>query len=243
MKKSLIVAALVLIGVAGSVRAVSENGFTLNVLHDGEPVKEIIEGDVRRTAIPFGSEYAVRLRNTNGRRCVAKVSIDGAPVSKMGNFVLVADGVLDLERFLDASLTDGSKFKFVSLDHPDVDDPGRAENGLIEVEFRLEKEVKYIRQPYYPPQLYYPPQPYHIDTNVWRWGYGYGDIILLSSTYTDCNLTSGFDTEEATVTVNCSATLPGATVEGGQSQQAFHKVTMDTEDKVVTLKLWLRGIK
>jgi len=220
MKKSLIVAALVLIGVAGSVRAVSENGFTLNVLHDGEPVKEIIEGDVRRTAIPFGSEYAVRLRNTNGRRCVAKVSIDGAPVSKMGNFVLVADGVLDLERFLDASLTDGSKFKFVSLDHPDVDDPGRAENGLIEVEFRLEKERP-------PVEFYYYEGPYII-TNEWHDG-----IRIWDTTPIDCSATS----------YSCSsATLPGATVEGGKSDQAFRAVSFEAGDEVVVLRLQLRGI-
>jgi len=226
-----------------NIRAVSDKGFVLNVLHDNVLVREIAEDGKRRAAIPFDTEYKLRLKNANARRCTARVKIDGTLVSKLGDIIVDSNGHLDLERFLDASLTEGKRFKFVTLGHPDVDDPKREENGLIEVEFRLEKEVKYIRQPYYPPQLYYPPQPYHIDTNVWRWGYGYGDIILLSSTYTDCNLTSGFDTEEATVTVNCSATLPGATVEGGQSQQAFHKVTMDTEDKVVTLKLWLRGIK
>jgi len=200
--------------------AVSDKGFVLNVLQGNVPVREIAEDGKRRAAIPFDTEYKLRLKNANARRCTARVKIDGALVSKLGDIIVDSNGHLDLERFLDASLSEGKRFKFVTLEHPDVDDPKRVENGLIEVEFRLEKERVYIQQPNY----FIPPNQYYF-TNSW----GFGDIIF---TTTDCS-----------ATINCSATMPGATVGGSQSQQSFHKATMDTEEKVVTLKLWLRGIK
>jgi len=213
-----------------SARAIEDKGFVLNILHDDEPVREIKEDGKRRVAIPFDAEYKLRLKNTNGRRCTARVKIDGAPVSKLGDIVVDSKGHIDLERFLDASLTKGKKFKFVSLDNPNVDDPDRKENGLVEVEFRLEKKVE--------PQIWQ--QPYIIITpdEEGQWifipnDYGLGGWPSVSI---DCSSTI------LAGTVNTSVTMPGATVEGGLSDQSFTKVEMDMEEKTVVLKLWLRGI-
>jgi len=124
--------------------AVSKDGFVLSVIHDGQPVKEMVEDSKDRVAIPFGSEYKLRLKNTNDRRCSVKVSIDGCNVSALGDVVVDSNGNIDLERFIDASLTEGNKFKFVALDDPAVDDPTKAENGLIEATFTLEKKQEAI---------------------------------------------------------------------------------------------------
>ncbi len=68
------------------------------------------------------------------------ITIDGANVSQLGDLIIPANGEVDLERFIDVSLTEGQRFKFVSLEDLDVDDPSREENGQIIAEFRLEKE-------------------------------------------------------------------------------------------------------
>jgi len=219
--------------------AASDGGFAVTVLHDDKPVREITEGEKRRAAIPFDAEYELRLRNTHGRRATARVFIDDAPVSKMGDFVVPENGTLNLERFLDASLDEGKRFRFVRLTHPGVDDPDRSENGLVRVEFRLEKHraIQVV-----PPAQHWP-------LLIW----------IYTNSYTHCYGNVGIGTSEPNTilhvnnadmtldcymnsTTLCSATMPGATVGGGLSQQGFSRVDIDTEDECVVVELWLRGI-
>ena len=144
---------LVLYMWSGGTYAVSSGDFTLNVILNDSPVREVAYDNpyvsfvtpyispTKEVAVPFNSEYQLRIKNGHSLRATAKVYIDGALVSQLGDFVVPSSGSIDLERFLDRSLTEGKRFRFVSLDHPDVDDPSRAENGLIRVEFRLERKV------------------------------------------------------------------------------------------------------
>ena len=191
--------------------------FVVSIISKGEPVKEIDGVAV----IPFGSEYKLSLKNNNGRRAVAKITIDGTNISSFGNLVVPANGKVKLERFITQSLSEGKKFKFVSLDHPKVDDPDRKENGLIRVEFRIEKKEEYI-SPFYgniliPDQGFY--KPYSLDNN-------------LSSTHI---LTSG--------TLASNNAEPGATIGGSKSEQKFHKVELEFEDKIWVVEIQLKGIK
>lgn len=117
-----------------------KNNFVLTVLRDNLPQKEF-EGKI---SLPFDTEYKIRLRNKNCRRSMAKVFIDGVQVCGLGDFVIGPGSLLDLERFVDDSLTRGKKFKFVSLDHSEVDDPTNSENGIVRVEFRLEKQMPWV---------------------------------------------------------------------------------------------------
>jgi len=203
--------------VACGVKAASEGGFAVTVLHDDKPVRELAEGEKLRAAVPFNAEYELRLRNTHGRRATARVFIDDAPVSKIGDFVVPENGTLNLERFLDASLDEGKRFKFVRLDHPGVDDPDRAENGLVRVEFRLEKPAPV----YIVPEQSWP---------LWTWTNSTQFLSGYSTTTLDCSTTF------------CSATMPGATVGGSVSRQRFGRVDIDTEEVCVVVELWLRGI-
>jgi hypothetical protein len=114
--------------------------FVLSVLHNGSPVKETGSRYNRQVAIPFGSEYKLRLKNKNDRSCAVRLFIDGAPVSNFGDFVVSAGGTVDLERFVTDSMSRGKRFRFVTLDHSSVDDPTRSENGIIRAEFRLAKQ-------------------------------------------------------------------------------------------------------
>ena len=199
--------------------ATSDNDFVLNIVHDGYPVNEID----KQVAIPFNAEYKIRLKNGHDRKCTAKVFIDGALVSKLGDFIINAKGEIDLERFLDSSLTDGKRFKFVRLTHPDVDDPNREENGLIRVEFRLEKIVKVPEIQVYPEYEFKIPGDWHYLPHDWK-----PDIHTMNDAFVFCS--------------NNSATAPGATVEGSESSQTFHKAYVDVEDRVYALELRMVGL-
>jgi len=131
-----------------------KEGFVLAILDvNGRPLKDI-DGAVR---IPFGSEYKIRLRNRNYEQCKARVYIDGSPVSMLGDFVISGRGLLDLERFLDSSLSEGKKFKFVHRDEGTEGDPGNPENGIIRVEFFKEKPKTWkLTTSVYQPWIYTP---------------------------------------------------------------------------------------
>jgi hypothetical protein len=236
MKRLMLVLALIGCKAFG----IASEGYVLTVIHDDRPVREFVEDSERRAALPFGSEYKLRLANNHKRRATAEVLIDGAPVSKLGNIVIPAEGNVTLERFLDASLTEGKRFKFVTLEHPDVDNPGREENGLVEVRFRLEKERGQA--------IYYIVPPRHEDLprhEPWRYWQPCTNLLLNSDIGTRLDSSTDFSADSYVSqvgTANCSATLPGATVEGGISDQRFSRIALEEEETVVILKLRLKGI-
>ncbi|CAE7860275.1 rpt-4 [Symbiodinium microadriaticum] len=117
---------------------VYSNKFVMCVLLNGKPQEELANGQVK---LPFGAEYALRLRNRNNRRAVVKLYIDGENVSG-GGYVVNANDFVDIKRHHDVDRA----FKFVSLDSPDAIDYGKngpnedKVKGTIEARFYLEKE-------------------------------------------------------------------------------------------------------
>lgn len=230
--------------------------FILSVIHDGHPVKETGPNYRREVAIPFGSEYRLRLKNKNDRACTARVFIDGKRVSQLGDFVIQAGSFLDLERFVDRSLSSGNRFKFVSLDHPSVDDPSSSENGLIEVEFRLAKLepviINWIVQPssgWGQSTADWPYKEYGNGT-VWRY---YNDSVTanVSDNVSYSNdagpvAKSSFYCQSSPLKSKGVRSLaePGATVEGGHSNQDFHYTNLSVEDfPTAVLKLKIVGLR
>jgi len=225
--------------------------FVLSVIHDGHPVKETGKKWNREVAIPFDSEYKIRLKNKNDRSCTARVFIDGKRVSQLGDVILSAGGTIDLERYIDRSLEQGKRFKFVTLDHEDVDDPTSSSNGIIKVEFRKAKQPNGIKIDWnepivWPPRVY----PYKEDNDGPQW------------VYTDDKTTGGKYPQDTTVyysansnmaqsEVNCCAPQTksrsfvesGATVEGSKSNQQFTYSNLEVEDHDVTLKLKIVGLE
>ena len=127
--------------------AISENSFVLNIINNENPLKEI-DGLV---VMQFDSEYELLIKNENNRDCTAKIWIDGTLVSSFSDFIIRAGDEFNLERFVTESMDEGQRFKFVPLDNPEVDDPYRVENGVVKVEFRLEKQYIIIMpEPSYP---------------------------------------------------------------------------------------------
>lgn len=121
---------------------VYSNKFVICVLVNGQPQKELANGAV---SLPFGTEYALRLRNKNNRRSVAKIYIDGENVSG-GGYVVNGHNYVDIKRHHDIDRA----LKFVSLDSPDAVDHGKngpnhdKVKGTIEVRFYLEKEAPQV---------------------------------------------------------------------------------------------------
>ena len=229
--------------------------FVLSIIHEGHPVREagyrgskdIYKG---RTvvALPFDSEYKIRLKNKNNRGCTARIFIDDKQVSKLGDLIINANGTIDLERFIDSSLDSGNKFKFVPLDHPDVDDPTSSENGIIKVEFRLAKKENGIKINIEPPTY----KPWNWDD--WRytkplnpWDGGTGDFTVYNSSLRsdgsyDGSVQMSFCSDNL-VSDNVSSLEDGATIEGGRSNQSFVYSNLDVEDVPTTLYLKIVGIK
>lgn len=198
------------------------NDFVLSIIHDGSPVHEstgTTSATGRRSTInlPFNAEYKIRLKNKQKNlRAKAKVFIDGRKVSNLGDFILQPGQTLDLERFLDESLSKGSRFKFVPLSDGRVADPTSEDNGIVKVEFYREEAPPVVSwtwgQPLYPPN----PNPWHAPK---KGGFDITWTNETSSTYIQpmsyCSNTN------LVGSVSRGNSLPGATVEGGISNQKF----------------------
>jgi len=211
--------------------------FVLCVLHNGHPVREI-GGKVH---LPFHSDYKVRVKNKNPfLRAKARIWIDGRQVSNLGDFILQPNETLDLERFLDESMTSGNKFRFVPLGDGRVNDPTDPENGIIKVEFY--REMRPLpRPPIRPIRKSFGPSRTNAD-----WSY-YPSTTLGSSTFTG----GSRGTTSSCYVSNCVSPVAeslvpdsaGATVEGGFSGQSFvYGSDFQTELFPVTLELRIRGI-
>ena len=226
--------------------------FVLSVIHDGHPVKETGRKWVREVAIPFDNEYKIRLKNKNDRSCTARVFIDGKRVSQLGDVIVTAGGTIDLERYIDRSLEKGKKFKFVPLDHQDVDDPTSSSNGIIKVEFRKAKHQNGIKIDYDWRDFAWV-LPYKEDNNGPQWTYSGGDAdgtsgpmgnvvndTVMYSASNDDGVRSFSGGELSTLKSSKSA---GATVEGSKSNQQFTYSNLEVSDYTTTLKLKIVGIE
>lgn len=114
-------------------------GFVVSILHKGEICGTLVNGVV---PIPFGAEYSIRLRNKNNRRAVAVVFVDNQNVSEEG-IVVPANSHVDIHGEVNKHV----KFKFVSSNSYEAVQSGKSgatdgSNGVVRVEWRLEKERK-----------------------------------------------------------------------------------------------------
>lgn len=227
--------------------------FVVSVIHDGSPLKETGPKHRREVSIPFNSEYKIRIKNKNEKGCTARVYVDGKRVSALGDFILQPRVQLDLERYVDRCLTDGRKFKFVPLDHPDVDDPTSSDNGIIKVEFRMARNKPISIKPDY----YRPYKPWEDWQIPGGWSVDDWTIYYTSSPHTSLGggTFKGYDSYHnggkscgigEAMARGCATSFynnAGATVEGGKSNQSFHYTDMDVEETPSTIiKLKMVGI-
>lgn len=90
--------------------------------------------------IPFGSEYAITLKNLHTTRAVVHVYIDGDNIVP-GGLVLNAGQSVDLERSIrNGNLTEGNRFKFIERTDKVEEHRGiGVEDGLVRVEYQFEQ--------------------------------------------------------------------------------------------------------
>lgn len=92
--------------------------------------------------IPFGSEYAITIKNLHTTRCVVNVYIDGDNMVP-GGLVLNAGQSIDLERSIkNNNLTEGNRFKFIERTGAVEQHRGiGVEDGLVRIEYQFELPV------------------------------------------------------------------------------------------------------
>ena len=198
------------------------NRFAACILVDGKIQDELADGTV---AIPYGTEYVIRLFNKHDRRASAKIFLDTENVSSDG-FVVNAHSNVDIARRADRD----TAFKFVPLGSEEakaegkpITNPGK-EMGLIEVHFFLEKEQpKYVppiitHTIHYPPPCpgpHYPPSPWQWSQASWSGlrSHDLDDTVYGASIGSaNCNSNPVMDSHEGEVTLNYFNTTPTAPV-------------------------------
>lgn len=235
------------------------NSFVCCVMVDGRCLEEDRAGNVR---IPFNSEYTIFLKNKHDRRATAKVKLDGETI---GEFVVNAHKSLELKR----PESHNAAFKFVHIDSDDSRKEGKSRkedgtNGLIEVEWKLERkeekvkvQKEYIPMPYPVPYIEkrpiipydpYPWKPYRGPDISWT-SWTTGDSYPVGSYSVSCNSSEHVYSANGLVSssnvMRSMKNVPpddvGATVDGRETDQRFIEVYVDTESISTTMRLILRG--
>ena len=165
--------------------------------------------------IPFGSEYAITLKNLHTTRVVINVYIDGDNVVP-GGLVLNAGQSVDLERAIrNGNLTEGNRFKFIERTGNIEQHRGiGVEDGLVRVEYQFEIPRPVIWNTTHISGSIYPQGSILRGSTADVWPAG---SVTCHSTY------DSFDSIE-TAQLNDA----GITVPGSKSTQSFQTTTLGT---------------
>ena len=159
-----------------------------------------------RVAVPFGSEYAVYLKNLASVRAMARVEIDGTDATEGTWLVLAPNSSMDLERFIrNGNLQSGNRFKFIKRTSKIEEARGiKGEDGLVRIEYKFEKlpdpEVHTHHYHHHHDYPYYPYWPW--------WNYPY---TTWNASYT----TSGSSLSNSDNISFSANSLGGASGKGG----------------------------
>lgn len=230
------------------------NGYAVSIVVAGNVVDARMDGVV---AVPFGADYAIRLKNSNSRSALAKVWVDGQNVTG-GGIVVHGYGTVDLERPTDKAVT----FRFASTESEAAEEHGKAgpdvhgDKGLIKIEWFPEREI----HPYGTGYLgaYHRPASHYNSRSGGSSTLHKSGVASNAGTLEYKSLTSGTipcSTSDSQTVVGQSSTektcsfaptadsaelSSGVTVEGRQSDQRFRYVSFDadyTKPTVILLKL------
>lgn len=204
-----------------------QNKFVVSVIHDGKIVKEA-NANPSVATLPFGSEYGLRLRNRNDKRCSAKVFLDNEHV---GTWVIDKDSFIDVYR----PANKDAAFKFVSLDSTDAQEFGKSDNndgkkGLVRVEFRLERNHYQA--------LYHWNTPV---TTIGYWNPNYEPYPWTLSSYNSLLNTTTASIGPAKGSSLSAANLDGCTVEGNATGQTFGSTMFYAEYSSSIVEIILKG--
>jgi hypothetical protein len=202
------------------IKGLYSSNFVINILVNGQ--MQSINRD-NTIAIPFETEYKIRLQNKNSRRAVAKVFVDDENVSE-GGVILNAYQTLDLE----GPVRKNRNFKFVSIHSGQAHDAGKSEDvngekGVIRVEFQLEAPKRpVVKKPTICTQLS-PWQYGHVED--WRVTYSPSFVTNSPRHFEGYEARNSCGEEKTSGGIlsaaNTSKGLTGATVSGDSNNQNF----------------------
>lgn len=195
--------------------------------------------------IPFGSEYAITLKNLHTTRCVVNVFIDSDNIVP-GGLVLNAGQSIDLERSIkNGNLTEGNRFKFIERTETIENHRGiGVEDGLVRIEYQFEipRPIINIADQYWKQTPTWSSGPYYgatgstgsfnvngalrsVDTSS-------GNTVramaasATTATLNSMNINTNSNAHEGMATMDWCDT--GITVPGSKSTQSFQTTTLGT---------------
>lgn len=255
-----------------------KENYLAQILLNGEARRESrIGDDLKEVALPIDSEYSILLRNDSYESVKAVVKIGGKNIieyydddSPKSGFYVAPKTSMNIERFV-RNLEQGKKFKLVTSNHPDVDDPNDPENSFITIEWYklikdnkekdLKEELEEIKKrledikkskDYWPTIYPYYPRPYE-PINPYSPGRSL-DISWFSNITGTTNISSNirynFDSneEDCKLSMKCCSMEnfeeKVATIEGSKSTQKFTSIEGNfSSGTICIMKFKLVGIK
>ncbi|RKZ10830.1 hypothetical protein DRQ25_01605 [Candidatus Fermentibacteria bacterium] len=190
------------------------NNFVVVVKSKGKVLRDE-RGYVR---LPFGSDYSIVLKNLEGRKAVANVTVDGKRVFGGNEVIVPANNTVEIKGFMGTNNKVRNRFRFIEKTAEISRYRGdRLDDGILRVEFRYERD--------YEPVLYVNdnPQPW---ATTWYTG-GSAGTGGADWTYTSSNSTgnfSGRSSKSKSSSVNCfysNSNDQGITVNGKPTRQEF----------------------
>jgi hypothetical protein len=224
------------------------HNFVLAVKVDGKILRE----DKNLVTLPFGSEYSLLLKNLESRRAQAKITVDGVDATDGGRLVIAPNDSLELERFIhQGNWSEGNRFRFIERTEQIEEHRGiGAEDGLVRVEFWIEKEIPR------PPKLEYykgpsPRTRMSMSGSTRSRSLGGQQVNSTRGDYRggiqgqsmSRSFDSMFDVGEATATMDSASNAisdAGITVPGSYSGQRFQLVAgfpVEAQSHVICLQL------
>ncbi len=180
--------------------------------------------------IPFGSEYAITIKNLHTTRAVVNVYIDGDNMVP-GGLVLNAGQSVDLERSIkNNNLTEGNRFKFIERTGSVEQHRGiGVEDGLVRIEYQFEQSRPVINVS----DLYWKSTPQwtsntpHYSTNSTLRSMNISGSVGTSAS------TDKFFPQASGATMDSYVNDVGITVPGSKSTQTFQTTTVGVLESTV----------
>ncbi len=175
--------------------------------------------------IPFGSEYAITIKNLHTTRAVVNVYIDGDNMVP-GGLVLNAGQSVDLERSIkNGNLTEGNRFKFIERTGSVEQHRGiGVEDGLVRIEYQFEQPRPIINVS----DLYWKSTPqWSSNTPYYSTNSTLRSMNISGSVGTSASATS------ASSTMDSYVNDVGITVPGSKSTQTFQTTTVGVLESTV----------
>lgn len=185
--------------------------------------------------VPFGSEYAITLKNLHTTRAVVHVYIDGDNIVP-GGLVLNAGQSVDLERAIrNGNLTEGNRFKFIERTSKIEKHKGIGiEDGLVRIEYQFERPRPIFNTPWIAASgssgIYPQGASFNVNGALRSVDYSAGENMkasatsAINSTLQSMNISATSEVHDGMATMDWNDA--GITVPGSKSDQRFSETVV-----------------